>query len=91
MHAALKETNQLEGAKEDVFYFQAIYYDKFIGKNYKESDLDSQGEIPFNVVRDEEETHTPALSLTHVSRTVPLTFFDKGCEIISPAALERHS
>ena len=48
---ALTEANRLEAAKEDVHYHMAVYYDKFIGKNYKESDLDTQGEIPFHVVR----------------------------------------
>ena len=48
---ALNEANRLEGAKEDVYYYMAAYYDKFIGKNYKESDLDTQGEIPFYVIR----------------------------------------
>ena len=44
------EAKTIRSNTEDPFYFSARFFDKIIGKNYEESELDGRGEIIFHVI-----------------------------------------
>ncbi len=44
------EARSLATASEEVYYHSANFYDKVIGKNYKESDLDMRGDIIYHIM-----------------------------------------
>lgn len=50
VHAAFNEAKKLFSQNEEVFYYSASYYDKYIGKNYKDSDLDMHGDIISHII-----------------------------------------
>lgn len=44
------EAKTIRSNTEDPFYYSARFFDKIIGKNYEESELDGRGEIIFHII-----------------------------------------
>ena len=77
------EARILAPQQEDIYYSIGKFFDKIIGKNYKEADLDTRGEIVFHIISQYARSLCYGCSNLHQSLPRMLSlWFDYGSRVV---------